>query len=132
MATPSLQWDASAVSLKVTTASGGIITMAFPDRSTDVSFNMPLASLTNPMTAVGDLIQGTTDGVPQRLAIGANGQVLQSNGTSVVWATISYFANPMTTAGDIIIGGVSGAATRLAIGTEGQVLKVVSGVPTWV
>lgn len=132
MATPSLKWDASDVALKVTTASGGVVTMSFPDRATDVSFNMPLTALTNPMTTAGDVIVATTDGVPARVAIGTNGQVLQSDGTTAVWATLSYLTNPMTTAQDIIVGGLSGAATRLAVGTDGQVLSVTSGEVAWV
>jgi hypothetical protein len=132
MATPSLKWDASAVSLNVTTASGGVVTMAFPDRATDVSFNMPLTALTNPMTTAGDVIVATTDGVPARVAIGTNGQVLQSNGTTAVWASLSSMTNPMTTAQDIIVGGVSGDPARLAVGAEGEVLGVSSGAVAWV
>lgn len=132
MATPSLKWDASDVALKVTTASGGVVTMSFPDRASDVSFNMPLASLTNPMTTAGDVIVATTDGVPARVAIGTNGQVLQSNGTTAVWASLSYMTNPMTTAQDLIVGGASGDPVRLAVGAEGEVLGVSSGAVAWI
>ena len=132
MATPSLQWDASLVSLKVTTASGGIITMAFPDRATDVSFNMPPTGFSNPLTTKGDLAIGDVDGFPARLAIGTDGQVLQSDGTTAVWTTLSYITNPMTTAQDLIVGGTSGAPGRLAVGAEGKVLGVSSGAVAWV
>lgn len=44
---------------------------------------------TNPMTAVGDLIVGGTSGTPTRLALGTSGYVLQSNGTTAVWASAS-------------------------------------------
>ena len=131
MATPSLKWDASDVALKVTTASGGVVTMSFPDRASDVAFNMPLTALTNPMTTAGDVIVATTDGVPARVAIGTNGQVLQSNGTTAVWATLSYLTNPMTTDGDLIVGGASGVPARLAKGTDTQVLTMVSGGVAW-
>ena len=131
MATPSLKWDASDVALKVTTSSGGVVTMSFPDRATDVSFNMPLTALTNPMTTAGDVIVATTDGVPARVAIGTNGQVLQSNGTTAVWETLSYLTNPMTTDGDLIVGGASGVPSRLAKGTDAQVLTMVSGGVAW-
>ena len=131
MATPSLKWDASDVALKVTTASGGVVTMSFPDRASDVAFNMPLTALTNPMTTAGDVIVATTDGVPARVAIGTNGQVLQSNGTTAVWATLSYLTNPMTTDGDLIVGGASGVPSRLAKGTDAQVLTIVSGGVAW-
>lgn len=45
-------------------------------------------SLTNPMNAVGDIIQGTTAGAPARLGAGTAGYVLTSAGaaTPLVWA----------------------------------------------
>jgi hypothetical protein len=44
-------------------------------------------ALTNPMSAVGDMIQGTTAGAPARLAAVATGTVLASQGvtTTVAW-----------------------------------------------
>ena len=88
---------------------------------------------TNPMTTAGDLILGGASGTPTRLAIGANGYVLTSNGTTATWAVA--FTNPMTTLGDLITGGVSGAAGRLAVGSYNawQTLGVSSGgVPAWI
>lgn len=58
--------------------------------------NKPLSSadvaalatkVTNPMTAVGDLIIGSTAGAPTRLAIGTTGQVLTVSGGTEVWST---------------------------------------------
>jgi hypothetical protein len=88
--------------------------------------------MTNPMTAAGDLIDGGTAGTPQRVAVGANGQVLTVVGGLPAWAnSAAGFSNPMTTAGDVITGGAAGAAQRLGIGAAGQVLSVVSGAPAW-
>ena len=41
----------------------------------------------SPMTAQGDLILGGTSGANTRLAVGASGTVLSSNGTTAVWQT---------------------------------------------
>ena len=39
----------------------------------------------NPMTTTGDLIRGAASGTPERLAIGALGSLLRSNGTTAAW-----------------------------------------------
>lgn len=91
------------------------------------------SGLTNPMTAVGDLIVGGTAGTPTRVGIGANTYVWTSNGTTGGWAAAtSGFANPMTAVGQIIYGGTSGAATALAAGTSGYYLKCNgAAAPSW-
>jgi hypothetical protein len=102
------------------------------DGTTDPDqIEISVAGLSNPMTALGDLIRADTGGVPERLAIGTNGQVLTVVSGEPEWATNTALSNPMTTAGDLITGGVSGAPQRLAVGTDGQVLTVVSGAPSW-
>jgi hypothetical protein len=55
-----------------------------------VSADVP-GSLTNPMTAKGDIIYGDTSGAPARLAAGTSGQVLQTNGSGAAptWVTPS-------------------------------------------
>lgn len=44
-----------------------------------------LIELNNPMTAIGDVIIGGTGGAPTRLALGANGRILTSDGTTAGW-----------------------------------------------
>lgn len=39
-----------------------------------------------PMTTRGDLIRATTDGEPQRVALGTVGQFVRSDGTDAAWA----------------------------------------------
>lgn len=85
----------------------------------------------NVMTTLGDMIRADTGGVPERLPIGTNGQVLTVVSGEPNWATSTALTNPMTTLGDIITGGASGTPQRLGIGTAGQVLTVVSGAPAW-
>lgn len=89
-----------------------------------------LGILVNPMTTVGDMIDGGTGGVEQRLAIGTSGQVLTVSAGAPAWQTPA-FVNPMTTAGDIIDATTGGAPQRLAVGSNGQVLTVVTGAPAW-
>lgn len=77
------------------------------------------AGLDNPMTTEGDLILGGASGTPARLAIGTNGYVLTSNGTTAAWAepsaggealpldTISDYGNGDDFAGTTLDGGWS-------------------------
>ena len=46
----------------------------------------PGGGLTNPMTTLGDIIRGGASGVPQRLAVGADGQVLTVVSGEPEWA----------------------------------------------
>lgn len=65
----------------------------------------------------------TTGNLPiNRLAPGADGQVLTTAGGVTAWAQIVN-ANIAT--------GAAIAVTKLAAGAEGTVLTIVSGVPTW-
>ena len=62
-----------------TTANNGLIRIA--------------QGMSNPMNAQGDLIVGSTGGTPSKLAIGSNGQVLTSNGTTATWATPTTYSS---------------------------------------
>jgi hypothetical protein len=69
---------------------------------------------TNPMTAIGDLIQGGTAGTPTRLAAGIPaGLYLQSQGAgnSLAWAKISASASDQTGQCFLGSGGLVGAYT---------------------
>ena len=78
----------------------------------------------------------TTDGSGNEspLPVGANGTILQSNGTTMSWNFVT------STAAVNLMGGTSGSVpyqtganttSFLPIGTTGQVMAVASGVPTW-
>lgn len=88
-----------------------------------------VTTLFNPMTTDQDLIVGGFGGTPDRLGVGAPGEVLTVGSSGIIdWATPSSgFTNPMTTSQDLIVGGVAGAAGRLGVGSHGQVLTVGSG-----
>lgn len=83
--------DASMVDLKGGTT-GQILSKA---SNTDMDFAWAAAPSTDTLIpksiidAAGDLIIGTANDTPARLAIGTNGQVLTSNGTTAAWATPS-------------------------------------------
>jgi hypothetical protein len=84
------------------------------------------SGMTNPMTTEGDLIRGGASGTPTRVAVGASGKILTSDGTDPVWGN-----GPLTTRGDIITAGVAGAIQRLAIGAANTVLHGSATDPSY-
>lgn len=76
-----------------------------------------------PVSSQGDLIIGGSGGVESRLAIGASGRLLKSNGTTASWAKAdgTSIALGSDAQGDIMyFNGTSWA--RLGAGTAGQAL----------
>ena len=116
---------------KLTTA-GGLVTAQEDHRagSGGVFGSGGAGGFADPMTTDGDLIVRSA-GVPDRLAAGADGQVLTVVAGEPAWATPASLTNPMTSVGDLIYGTTAGAPIRRAIGSTGQVLTVTGGVPTW-
>jgi len=90
------------------------------------------AQATEVITSEGDLRRGDSSGNPERLAIGSTNQVLQSNGTTESWATLSTAASVLTTQGDILVEGASGLE-RLGQSTDGFLLttKGAGANPVW-
>ena len=98
-----------------------------------MSFNGNLYSKAKDViTTQGDLRRGDASGNAERLAIGSANQVLQSNGTTESWATLSTAESVLTTRGDILYENASGLA-RLAAGTAGKFLTTqgASADPTY-
>ena len=76
----------------------------------------PTRGMTNPMTAIGDMIFGSTAGNPTRLPIGTSTQVLTVSATGTpVWATPSGGGAPTTT-----INGASGPNFTFSTGSTGS------------
>ena len=73
------------------------------------------------ITTQGDLVRGNSSGERERLGIGSANQVLQSNGTTESWQTLSTADSVLTTQGDILYQDASGLA-RLGQSTDGHVL----------
>ena len=99
-----------------------------------MSFNGNLYSKAKDViTSQGDLRRGDASGNAERLAIGASGKVLQSNGTTESWETIDTADSIITTRGDIIFGNAAGDGARLAAGTAGKFLTTqgASADPTY-
>jgi len=90
------------------------------------------AQATEVITSQGDLRRGDSSGNPERLAIGSSGKVLQSNGTTESWETITTADSTLTTQGDILYENASGLA-RLGQSTDGFLLttKGSSANPVW-
>jgi len=90
------------------------------------------AQATEVITSQGDLRRGDSSGNPERLAIGSSGKVLQSNGTTESWETLSTADSVLTTQGDVLYESASGLA-RLGFGTSGDVLttKGTGANPVW-
>ena len=98
-----------------------------------MSFNGNLYSKAKDViTTQGDLRRGDASGNAERLAIGASGKVLQSNGTTESWETLTTGDSVLTTQGDILYEGASGLA-RLGQSTDGFVLttKGAGANPVW-
>ncbi len=98
-------------------------------------FNADLsgAALTNPMNAVGDIIQGTTAGAPARLGAGTSGFVLTAAGaaTPVVWAAPAGIVH--TTLGTTSIGasfqGARGTyLKKITLASAGYVAAIWAGI----
>jgi len=84
-----------------------------------------------PLTSVGDLLVGGTNGatgIPTRLPIGSSGQFV-----SVVNGVVQWGQGPLTSTGDLMVGGngTGASATRLSIGSSGQLVSVVGGAVSW-
>ena len=121
-----------AVQLEDSTSSTSTTKAATPN-SVKSAYDLANAAIPKSLIdAAGDLIVGTADNTAGRLAIGTNGYVLKSNGTTAAWA-IDPTNDLVTTAGDILYATAADTLARLGIGTAGQVLKVNSGAtaPEW-
>jgi len=90
------------------------------------------ARATEVITTQGDLRRGDSSGNPERIAVGSANQVLQSNGTTESWVTLSTGDTVLTTQGDILYEDASGLQ-RLGAGTAGKFLTTqgTSSNPTY-
>jgi hypothetical protein len=89
----------------------------------------------SPLTTRGDVLISTSGTVTgTRLAVGASGRVLTSDGTDVSWDAVGFSGlSPLTTRGDVLVstsGTVTG--TRLAVGADGRVLTSDGTDVAWV
>ena len=90
------------------------------------------ARATEVITTQGDLRRGDSAGNPERLAIGSANQVLQSNGSTESWATLSTADSVLTTQGDVLYQGAA-ALARLGQSTDNYTLatKGAGANPVW-
>lgn len=86
-------------------------------------------ALASTMTTRGDLIVMASGPTVGRLALGASGYVLKSNGTDVTWA-VDPTTDVVTTKGDLIVATAADTVTRLGVGTDGYALVADSAEAT--
>ena len=83
----------------------------------------------SPITTQGDLIIGNSSGIPSRLALGTNGQVLTSNGTTAIWSAPgglwSELHNGFTSA-----GGTTFNFTGLTARNRYKILGAINAIGT--
>jgi hypothetical protein len=89
------------------------------------------AQATEVITSQGDLRRGDSSGNPERLAIGSSGKVLQSNGTTESWETLSLADTVLTTAGDVLFENATPELARLPKGSLNDVLTMGASLPAW-
>lgn len=94
------------------------------------------SGMTNPMTTAGDIIIGGSSGTPTRLAVGANGKVLKSNGTTVSWQDdetgSTVVANPTLAGTEADLTGLEVNGTKYAVPSGGGGGTTVVANPTLV
>lgn len=82
--------------------------------------------------AKGDLIVGTADNTPARLAVGTNGhRLVAASGETAGVQWVADTSNTVVDAkGDLLAGTAADTLARLAVGTNGQVLVADSSTST--
>lgn len=115
-ATSTTNWNNVATYLKLHQVVTGSSTITSIDDRRQ-SFGDQGGFLANPMTTAEDLIKGGASGVPTRIGVGSNGQVLTISGGSVGWGSVAG-------TGDVV-GPASATDSRIATydGATGKLLK---------
>lgn len=83
------------------------------------------------LTTRGDMLRMGSGPDFARLAIGASGTVLKSDGTDPSWG-VDPTTDVVTTKGDLIVGTAADTVARLGVGANGTVLMAASGESTGV
>lgn len=139
---------ASSVAVGTTTVTGGTTTRVLYDNAGTLGeyAQVPIANggtgqatasagfnALSPITSTGDLIIGNGTNSATRLAIGANGYVLQSNGTTATWASFTSGAsisNDTTTTSNLyplFAAATSGTPTTIYTGNANLLYKPSTG-----
>ena len=93
----------------------------------------PGGGLTNPMTTLGDIIRGGASGAPERLAVGADGQVLTVVSGDPEWATPAgggFTGGTLTTALNEALAVTIAAAATVNIGAAAANTISITGTTT--
>ena len=106
------------------TAAGLSATLAIASGGTGQTTASAAFNALSPVTTAGDLILGTGVNTASRLAIGSNGYLLTSNGTTASWAAAP--ATGVTSVGQTFTGGIVSVAGS-PITTTGTLALTVAG-----
>lgn len=142
---------ASSITVGTTAVSGGATTRVLYDNAGTLGeyAQVPIANggtgeatasaafnALSPITSTGDLIIGNGTNSATRLAIGANGYVLQSNGTTASWvsfasgASISNDTSTTSNLYPLFAGATSGTPTTIYTGNANLLYKPSTGEHT--
>jgi len=86
--------------------------------------------IATPLTTRGDVLRAGVAGAPERLALGTTGQILESDGTDVVYGGAAIKDSLMAAKGDIIGASADDTPLILSVGTNGSVLTADSAAAT--
>jgi len=121
-------FDAGTTGFTPSTATSGVVTLAGTLAVANGGTGQTTASAAfnalSPVTTAGDLILGTGVNTASRLAIGSNGYLLTSNGTTASWAAAP--AGGVTSVAQTFTGGIVSVAGS-PITTTGTLALTVAG-----
>lgn len=123
----------STVAARIPVGADGQVLTADSANPLGVSYQNSSSGFANPMTTLGDIIDGNTGGTPQRLAVGTNGQVLEVVGGVPTWSTFAGTGLLLQTGGttnpsQTVLNLIAGGGMNIAVDSSGNETITASGV----
>lgn len=111
--------------------SGSKVTFSAGTKNIDNVFPASIISRLDVITTRGDLVRGGVSGVPERVAIGAAGKIMRSDGTDAVWGdkltpvTVVNLTNQSAVDFTGIPAGVNEIIVTISFSTNGTSLPII-------